>query len=137
MVVAALSEPLLNALDVTPATFQVAAAIVLGLPSARWLLAGARTIADDTPAAGWGRVAVPLLFPVLITPQLVTVSVSVGAVDGAALVAAGAMAGLVLAWAAASVAKQRRPAWDAGLRLVAAFGMALALALAVDGVKTI
>jgi small neutral amino acid transporter SnatA (MarC family) len=134
---AAVSGPVLDALDVTLGTFRVAAAIVLGLASARWLVVGAPSVAADGPADGPGRVAVPLLIPVLVTPQLAMVSVSVGADEGVAVVAAGAAAGLALAWVATVVTKRHHVGWVAGVRLVAALAMALAIALAVDGVQTV
>jgi len=137
IVSAAVSGPLLDALDVTLGTFRVAAAIVLGLASARWLIAGAPSVSEDGPAEGFGRVGVPLLIPVLVTPQLAMVSLSVGADEGVAVVAAGAAASLALAWFATIVTKRHHAAWTAGVRLVAALAMAVAIALAVDGVKTV
>ena len=134
---AAVGDPVLDALDVTPGTFRVAAAVVLGLAGARWLIAGASVVAADGPAGGWGRVGVPLLIPVLVTPQLVMVSMSVGADEGVGVVAAGAAASLALAWLATVVAKHHQVGWVAGVRLVAALAIAVALALAVDGVKTV
>ncbi len=134
---AAVSGPALDALDVTPGTFRVAAAIVLGLAAARWLVVGAPSVAADGVADGPGRVAVPLLIPALVTPQLAMVSVSVGAAEGVAVVAAAAAASLALAWVAAIVTKRHHAGWAAGGRLVAALAMAVAIALAVDGVKTV
>ena len=80
---------------------------------------------------------VPLLIPVLVTPQLAMVSMSVGADEGVGVVAAGAAASLALAWLATVVAKRHQVGWVAGVRLVAALAIAVALALAVDGVKTV
>ena len=134
---AVVSGPVLDVLDVTPGTFRVSAAIVLGLASARWLIIGAASVAADGPAEGPGRVVVPLLIPVLVTPQLVMVSISIGADEGVAVVAAGAVAGLALGWLAATVTKRHPAGWIAGMRLVAALAMAVAIALAVDGVKTV
>lgn len=134
---AVVSGPVLDALDVTLGTFRVAAAVVLGLAGARWLIAGASSVAADGPADGWGRVGVPLLIPVLVTPQLAIVSMSVGADEGVGVVAAGATVSLALAWLATVVAKHHQVGWVAGVRLVAALAIAVALALAVDGVKTV
>ncbi len=134
---AAVSGPILDALDVTPGTFRVAAAVVLGLAGGRWLIAGASSVATEGPAGGAGRVAVPLLFPVLVTPQLVMVSMSTGADHGVAIVAAGAAVSLAVAWVAAIAGKRHQVGWTAGVRLVAALAVAVALALAVDGVKTV
>jgi small neutral amino acid transporter SnatA (MarC family) len=136
VVCAAVSDPILDALDVTLGTFRVAAAVVLGLAGARWLVVGAPTVGADGPAAGPGRVVVPLLIPVLITPQLVMVSVSVGADEGVVLVAVGAAVSLALAWIAAIAPKRHRGGWTAGVRLVAALAVAAAVGLAVDGVRT-
>jgi hypothetical protein len=81
-------------------------------------------------------VVVPLLIPVLITPQLVTVSVSVGADEGVVLVAVGVAVSLALAGVATIVPKRHRGGWTAGVRLVAALAVAAAIGLAVDGVRT-
>ena len=51
---AAVSGPVLDALDVTPGTFRVAAAVVLGLAGARWLIVGAPSVAAEGPATGCG-----------------------------------------------------------------------------------
>jgi small neutral amino acid transporter SnatA (MarC family) len=134
---AAVSRPVLDGLDVTPGTFRVAAAVVLGIAGARWLVAGAPSVAAEGPSAGAGRVAVPLLFPVLVTPQLAIVSMSTGADHGTAVVVAGAAASLVVAWVATIATKRHPGGWTAGARLVAALAVAVALALAVDGVQTV
>jgi small neutral amino acid transporter SnatA (MarC family) len=134
---AAVSRPVLDALDVTPGTFRVAAAVVLGIAGARWLIAGASSVAAEGPPTGAGRVAIPLLFPVLVTQQLVIVSMSTGADHGVAVVAGGSAGSLAIAWLATVVSKRHPVGWTAGVRLVAALAVAVALALAVDGVKTV
>ncbi len=133
---AALSDGVLDALDVTPETFRVAAAGVLGLTGARWLVIGARPVTVDPPSDGWRAVAVPLLIPVLVTPALAMVSISVGADDGVAVAAIGAGVALALAWGATVV---RSPAlvWSWAARVFGALGIAVALALAVDGVRSV
>ena len=136
LVAAAGSEGVLDALDVTPETFRVAAAVVLGLTGARWLVLGPRPVAVDPPTEGWRAVAVPLLIPVLVTPALAVVSISVGADDGAAVAALGAAIALALAWVAA-VAGGPPLVWSWAARLIGALGVAVALALAVDGVRSV
>lgn len=131
-----LSAPLLDALDVGPATFRVAAAVVLGVTSVQRLVMGG---APDGGMAGggWGRVAVPLLVPLLVTPQLAMVSISAGVDHGMLAVAAAAAAVMALAGVAATLPAGRAPVWAAGARFVAAAGVLIALALAVDGIRTI
>ncbi len=136
VVAAGLSGPILDGLDVSPGTMQVAAAIVLGLVGARWLVFGARSVVDEGPA-GWGRIGVPLLIPVLFTPQLIMVSLSAGADEGVLPVALTAAGGLALSWLAAVVPKGRRVVWTAVVRLVGAAAILLALTIAVDGTKTV
>jgi small neutral amino acid transporter SnatA (MarC family) len=134
---AAASEFLLDLLDVSEATFRIAAGVVLGLAGARWLLVGVSATDVDTPPGTWRRVGVPLLIPALITPQLAMVAISVGADDGV-LVAAGTSAlALALAWGAMTLGKRRRLGWAVGARFVGALGIAVAFSLVVDGVKSV
>jgi small neutral amino acid transporter SnatA (MarC family) len=137
VVAAAVSGPVLDALDVTLGTFEVAAGVVLGLAGARWLIAGVPSVSGEGPPSGAGRVVLPLLIPVLVTPQLVTMSMAAAADSGVAPVAAGAAAGVALGWLAAVANKRHRAGWGAGVRLYAAFTMVLAFAVIVDGVKTV
>jgi small neutral amino acid transporter SnatA (MarC family) len=134
--VAALSAPVLDALDVSPATFRVAAAVVLGVAAARWLALGPWSLPDDVRQGSWQQVVVPLLVPVLVTPQLVAVSISVGADHGVAVVALGATAAMVLAWIMTTVGPATH-AWSAGSRFVGMVAVVVALAMAVDGVKSV
>jgi small neutral amino acid transporter SnatA (MarC family) len=136
VVAAGVSEALLDALDVTPETFRVAAGLVIGIVGARWLAFGARPIAIDDPSDGWGRLLVPALVPVLITPQLAMVSISAGADEGTIVVAVAAAISLSLAWAATTI-EARAAVWEAGVRFVGALGIAVALALVVDGIQAI
>lgn len=134
---AAASEPLLDALDVSGATFRVATGVVVGLAGARWLVFGAHPVEVDTPPANWRRVAVPGLVPALVTPQLVMAAISTGADDGTVVATWTAAIALALAWAALAARKQRRLGWLAGTRFLGALGVAVAFALVVDGVKSV
>jgi small neutral amino acid transporter SnatA (MarC family) len=138
VVVAAVSGPILDALDVSSPTFQVAAGVVLGLVSARLLVVGVRVEPPDEAARGAREVIVPVLFPVLLTPQLLMVAVSTAAVDGVLVVVGSAAISLVAAVVAASVSfRSDHVVWSVASRIVAAIGIAAAVGLAVDGVKSI
>jgi small neutral amino acid transporter SnatA (MarC family) len=134
---AACSGPLLDALDVSPPTAQVATAILVGIMAAVRFVRGPTPVGDEGPADGARRIALPLLFPVLVTPQLALAAVAVGADAGGAVATFGAVLGAGLAVAAAVVAKRRELPWRVGARFVDAGAVVLALALAVDGVKTV
>jgi small neutral amino acid transporter SnatA (MarC family) len=134
--VAVLSGPLLDALDVTPATFEVAAGVVLGVAGVLWLAIGPWIPPDELCRGAWREAIVPLLVPVLVTPQLVAVSISVGADSGVGVVALGAAVAMVLTWVLTTL----RPApqvWSVASRFVGVAAIALALALAVDGIRTV
>lgn len=133
---AALSAPVLDALDVTAPTFRVATAVVLGVAGVRWLALGPWVLPDDAPRPGWRQVMVPLLVPVLITPQLIAVSTSAGADRGVVVVVLGAGVAMVLTWVAV-MAGPRGTAWSVASRFVGLVAVVVALALAVDGVRSV
>ena len=128
-VLAGCSGPLLDWLDVSAPTFQVAAGVVLGLAAIRWVVAGAKPIAPGAP--------VPIL-TVLLSPQLVAVAITAGTEVGARAACLAAVVALLTAGVA--VLAQERVAmavWTWAARLVGVAGIAMALALVVDGVKTV
>jgi FtsH-binding integral membrane protein len=134
---AAWSGPLLDALDVSPPTAQVATAILVGIVAAVRFVRGPGHVGDEGPVDGAGRIALPLLFPVLVTPQLALASVVVGADAGGVVATLAAVLAAGLAVAAAVVSKRRLTPWRVGARFLDAGAVVLALALAVDGVKTV
>ena len=131
-----LSEPVLDALDVTPATFRVAAGLVLGVAGVWWLALGTWSLPDDVRQGPWRQVVVPLLVPVLVTPQLVAVSISVGADHGVPVVLLGAAAAMALAWIMTSVGAATE-SWSVASRFVGMVALVVALAMAVDGVRSV
>ncbi len=128
-VLAACSGPLLDWLDVSAPTFEVAAGVVLGLAAIRWVVLGANPIAPGEK--------VPIL-TILLSPQLVAVAITAGTEVGAPI--ACLAAGVALLTAGVAVLAQERLAmavWSWAARLVGVAGIAMALALVVDGVKTV
>ena len=129
-VVAGCSERLLDWLEVSPPTFRMAAGVVLGLTSIRWVVVGA-----PSPAASGEEV--PIL-TILLSPQLVAVAIAAGSDVGA--LSATAAAVVALAVSGAAVLWQDRwggAVWSWATRLIGMAGIAMALALVVDGVKTV
>jgi small neutral amino acid transporter SnatA (MarC family) len=133
----AASGPLLDALDVSAATFRIATGVVVGLAGARWLVFRVSPVDVDTPPGTWKRVGVPLLIPVLVTPQLAMVSISTGADDGTLGAAWTAAIVLALAWIAVVITKRHRLPWLVTARFLGALGILVAFALVVDGVKSV
>jgi hypothetical protein len=125
VVTAALSSPLLDALDISGPSMQIGAGIVLGVCSIIALVSW-----DDAPAPAslYGGL-VPLLFPIVLTPVVGVVVLAVAARNGMLVptVASGVVLAL-FAWPA-SVGVGHRP-----IRMLsAAVGIVSAVAMIVDG----
>jgi small neutral amino acid transporter SnatA (MarC family) len=135
--VAAVGGALLDALDITPETFRLAAAVVLALE-------GARAFVLARPAAepelrGLGAALVPVAFPLLLTPGVVALAVAAG---GEAMVGE-AVGALALAFALVVVAtwiprgERTDGLLGAGGRLLGAAEIAAGIALAVDSLHDV
>ena len=133
--VAAPSGPLLDARADTPPTSLVAAAVVLGLAGARWLALGPWRL-PEFDRGSCRQVVAPLLFPVLVTPPLVAVSISVGADRGVAVVLLGAAGAMALVGIVTTVVPAT-DLWSAGARFVGMVAIVVAVAMAVDGVRSV
>jgi small neutral amino acid transporter SnatA (MarC family) len=135
---AAVGGAFLRALDISPETFRLAAALVLGLEGARALLL-ARP-AREPELGGLGAALVPVAFPLLLSPGVVALAVAAGG-DGVELEAVVALAiacGLVLA--TTLVPRDGRAAdalFLAGGRLLGALEIVAGIALAVSAVRDV
>jgi small neutral amino acid transporter SnatA (MarC family) len=135
--VAAVGGPLLDALDISPETFRLAAAVVLALEGARALLL-ARP-AREPELGGLGAALVPVLFPLLLTPGVVILALTAGGDD----IVGKAVVALALAFALAVLATwiprgERTDALlAAGGRLFGAAEIAVGIALAVDSLHDV
>ncbi len=135
--VAAVGGAFLDALDISPETFRLAAALVLVLEGARALLL-ARP-ATEPELAGLGAAVVPVLFPLLLTPGVVALALAAGGDDmageavGALAIAFGAVA--LTAWIPRG--ERADPLLAAGGRLLGAAEIAAGIALAVDSLHDV
>lgn len=133
------SSAILDALDVTPATFRLAAGAVLAAGSLWWVVMGHRPGAEndagEEPDAPGPRILADLAY--LLSPQLVAVSISLGADEGVTAVAVCATAVLAVTWVATALGSTRPAVWSALARIIGVFGVVLALDLIVDGVKSV
>ena len=93
-VAAALSEPVLDLLDVSAPTFRVAAGAVLAVAGIRWVVVGARPSVEEGASAA-------ALLPLLLPPQLVAIAITVGVDDGVATAGIAGAAALLAAVVAA------------------------------------
>jgi small neutral amino acid transporter SnatA (MarC family) len=135
--IAALGGALLDALDISPESFRLGAALVLALEGARALVF-ARPGAEPE-LAGLLAAVVPVAFPLLLTPGVVALAVAAGG-DDVEAEAGGAFA-LALAFVLGATAVRRNPRNDAllvaGGRLFGALEIAAGVALAVGAIRDV
>src|SRR5262249_29884965 len=136
IVLAAVADPLLDALHVSPPPARLPVAPLLAAPGGLRL---ARRVPQPEPGLdGLGASLVPVLIPLVLRPAVALLAISVAADHGMPPALAGA--GLVLAGtigAAAIAPLDAGPVrtvvrWGMGIVAVAAIGVAIAMA--VDGV---
>lgn len=134
---AAPGDATLDALDVSPESFRLAAGLVLALEGARALVLVRPAAEPALP--GLGAALVPVAFPRLLQPGVVTLAVAAGGdrVVGDAIAALA----VALAFACAAGALPRSARAEAllvpGGRLVAALEVAAGVALAVDAIRDV
>ena len=135
--VAAVGDALLDALDITPETFRLASAVVLALEGARALVL-ARP-AREPELGGLGAAAVPVAFPLLLTPGVVMLALTAGGDDivGWAVGALAVAYALVLLSTFTPRSTRADALLAAGGRLLGAAEIAAGIALAVDSLHDV
>jgi small neutral amino acid transporter SnatA (MarC family) len=135
--VAAVGGAFLDALDISPESFRLAAAVVLALEGARALILPRPGAEPDL--AGFGAALVPVAFPLLLTPGVVALALVAGG-DEMAAEAVGALAlafGSVLVASLVPRGDRADALLAAGGRLLGAAEIAAGIALAVDALHDV
>jgi small neutral amino acid transporter SnatA (MarC family) len=135
--IAALGGALLDALDVSPESFRLGAALVLALE-------GARALVLPRPGAepelsGLRAAVVPVAFPLLLSPGVVALAVAAGGddVEPEALGALALALALVLAVTLVRRGERADALLAAGGRLLGALEIAAGVALAVGAIRDV
>jgi small neutral amino acid transporter SnatA (MarC family) len=127
---AALGDPLLDALDVSPESFRLAAGIVLAVEGARALVWPRPAAEPELP--GLAAALIPVAFPILLQPGVIVLALAAGGDDvGRSAVAAVA---IVLA---AVVALQPHPLLPAGARVLGGLEIVAGAALAISALSDV
>jgi hypothetical protein len=124
------ADPLLDALDVSPESFRLAAGLVLAVEGARALVWPRP--ADEPELPGLAAALVPVAFPLLLQPGVIVLALAAGAEDVAAS-GIGALA-VALLLAAALPARALLPA---GARVLGALEIVAGAALAVAAIADV
>jgi len=135
--VAAVGGAFLDALDITPETFRLAAAVVLALEGARALVLARPT--PEPELGGLGAALVPVAFPLLLTPGVVMLALTAGGdnIVGEAVAALALTFALVLATTLIPRGARADALLGAGGRLLGAAEIAAGIALAVDSLHDV
>lgn len=131
------SGPVLDALQITPETFRLAAGIVAGIAGLRTMVVprpSEEPVPEGRRAALW-----PVAFPRLLTPEVVALALTTGSQEGAAATLAAAACGLVVVNGLGLL--PRRDMADRVLlrvgRLISVLLMIVAVFLVVDGIRDV
>jgi small neutral amino acid transporter SnatA (MarC family) len=135
--VALAGSVVLEALDVSPESFRLAAALVLGLEGLRALLLPRPAAEPELP--GLGAALVPIAFPLLLQPGVVMLALAAGGDDvaGRGIGALCVALGVAVLAGALRVGERGEALLAAGGRLTGALEVAVAVALAVDAVRDV
>lgn len=136
LILALSADSLLDALDIAPESFRVAAGIVMGASGA-FVVWNGRS-GSEAATEGWQAAIFPLALPLLAGPAALIAAISYGADDGAGKAAGAAVVAVVVgaalvAWRPAKATA----ALDAAARILGALLVAFACALVVSGVRDI
>ncbi|HEX7097507.1 MAG TPA: hypothetical protein VF183_16605, partial [Acidimicrobiales bacterium] len=141
VVLAAVATPLLDALDVSAPNLRIGAGLVLAVVAAHDVVW--RPPESGAALAGLRAGIVPVLFPVLLRPEVALLAIAIGADHGVAFtLLSGALAmAVVVAWHAVATPRADRPVLrrvERGLGVLdAGVTAALAVAIVADGVFAI
>ena len=134
---AVLSGPFLDAIEVTPETFRIAAGLVI-------VAGGIRTVVRPDPGEepelpGWRAALWPVAFPRVVSPESVALAVTAGSLEGAGATIVVLAAALLVSAALGIVARTPRAAsvlrWLAGLTGVLL--VAAGVFLMIDGIRDV
>jgi small neutral amino acid transporter SnatA (MarC family) len=133
--VAALADPLLDALDVSEPSFRAAAGIVAAVTGAADLFR--RPPPPEPSLAGWRAALVPVAIPVVARPALVVLALAAGAEQDLAVSAGAIAAAVAMLVGLTAVCPSAGPAGRAlrwASRLLAAGLVACGVVFTIDGV---
>jgi small neutral amino acid transporter SnatA (MarC family) len=132
---AAVAHPLIDTLDVSPETFQIAAGLVITVVAVVDVVWPDRR--PEQLVGGWRDGLVPVAYPLLLSPGLVLFSLTT-AVDRGVWVTVGIGAvGLVGGLVASALSRERHTLWVAAVRLIASALVVLGVAMVMDGIRTV
>lgn len=135
IVLAALGQPLIDALGIAPETFRIASGMIITLSG---VLAVAWPAGDAEHLRGELRDAlIPVAYPILLVPGAVLTWLVVGIDEGIGTVALIALAGHAAPAAFAGLSDGRRGAWLGAVRLTAAVVVVMGVAMVIDGVREV
>ncbi|MGI9657941.1 MAG: hypothetical protein ACR2OD_03450 [Gaiellaceae bacterium] len=134
-VIAALSDAILDGLNVSHETFALAGAAVVAVMGLR--VVAFPEFRDLPEFAGFRAALIPVAIPLLFTPELAMLTVTAATREGIGETLAALVLALVLVLVAARVARQiegSRIAFSVGARILGAIAVFVGVAIALDAI---
>ena len=131
----AISTDLLDALEITPETWRIAAGAVATVVALRVLAVPGR--AEEPQLKGPWAALVPVAFPLMITPELIALVSIFGATEPATRSVGGLIVAIAVGAATGTLVVRRPSLWLAGARLLATVLILGGLAMIVEGIRDV
>jgi len=136
ILVAAMADPILDALDINLGTYRLGAGVVIAVAGLRWLVARPPAAVEEPDEDR--RLAAFVAFPVLITPGAAVLALSIGAEHGTLRAAVPVLLAVVLGGLGIYLRRSLPHALMAGLvRLLGAAATIVGVIVAIDGIRTL
>lgn len=134
---AAGAVPLLDWLQISPETFEIAAGIVVAV-AGLWVIVVAEPRQEPGPE-GWAGSVWPVAFPTMLRPEVVTLAIATGSINGTAGTVGWAAAGIAVAVVLSMLPLNnvRRGALGWLSRIMGAAAVVVGIWLLIDGVRSV
>jgi small neutral amino acid transporter SnatA (MarC family) len=135
--IAAISDPILDAVEISPETFRIAAGFVLVIV-ATWMMFVPIPTSEPVPDGFAARIW-PVAYPRVISPETITLTLSIGASDGLGLVlpGLGLAAGVLVALGPLRAGPMTGRAMASLGRVAAVILVVVGVWLAIQGVREV
>lgn len=134
--VAALADPLLDALRITDEMWHIAAGLVVIVAGLRYV--AAPSTSGEPQLDGYLAALVPVTFPLLVTPEIVMLAVTFSVNESTGRATVGCGIALILFNLVALIPRgAKRGPWLAGARFHGALLTIMGVAIAIEGIRDV
>lgn len=133
---AAVADPLLDALRITDEMWRIAAGLVVIVAGLRYV--AAPSTSEEPRLGGYFAALVPITFPLLVTPEIVMLAVAFSVSESTSRTTVGFGIALVLFNLVALIPRgTKRGPWLAGARFHGALLTIMGVAIVIEGIREV